>query len=191
MPLCGARHHPYPSRRALIDDGEPSIVRGCYWLVRLLEFNPTSPTEGGHAQHIRERFLPPFSLGFWDGVGSLLIIGLSAHKRPERIGWVLGWTKWTLTSGIRARFRHARLGGFLGGWDVRGCCWLVRLYEFSPTSPTEGGHTQHIREKFIPPFNPGFWDRVGSLLIIGMCAHKHPKCRLSAGLGQMDANIHE
>jgi hypothetical protein len=39
----------------------------------------------------------------------------------QNIGSVLGWVKWMLTYGIRARHHHARLGGFLGGCDVRGC----------------------------------------------------------------------
>jgi hypothetical protein len=60
---------------------------------------------------------------------------------------------------------------------------------FSPTSPTEGGHTQHIRERFLPPFSPGFWDGVDFLLIIRLYAHKRPERRLSAGMGQVDANI--
>jgi hypothetical protein len=71
---------------------------------------------------------------------------------------------------------------------VRGLQDRWRLLEFSPTSPTEGGHTQHIRERFLPPFSPGFWDGVGFLLIVGLCAHKRPKRRLSDGLGQVDAN---
>jgi hypothetical protein len=53
----------------------------------------------------------------------------------------------------------------------------------------EGGHTQHIRERFLPPFGPGFWDGVGFLLIVGLSAHKHPKCGMSVGLGQVDASI--
>jgi hypothetical protein len=63
-----------------------------------------------------------------------------------------------------------------------------RLLEFSPKSPTEGGHTQHIRERFLPPFSLGFWDRVSSFLIVGLCAHKRPECRPSARLGQVKAN---
>lgn len=49
----------------------------------LLKFSPTSPTGGGHDQLISERFFPPFSVGFWDGVGSLVVVGLCAHKHPN------------------------------------------------------------------------------------------------------------
>mgnify|MGYP006968178857 CR=1 FL=1 len=47
-------------------------------------FSPTSLTGGGHDQLIRESIPPPFSPGFWDGVGSPLNVGPCAHKRPER-----------------------------------------------------------------------------------------------------------
>jgi hypothetical protein len=89
---------------------------------------------------------------------------------------LLGWAKWTLTSGIRGMGCEAAVGA-------------DEAARFSPTSSTEGGHTQHIRETFLPSFSPGFWDGVSSLLIVGLYAHKRPERRLSVGLGQIDANI--
>jgi hypothetical protein len=59
---------------------------------------------------------------------------------------------------------------------------------FSFTSFMEGSYTQHIKGRFLPPFSLGFWDRVGFLLIFGLCTYKRPERKLSAGLGQVDAN---
>jgi hypothetical protein len=70
----------------------------------------------------------------------------------------------------------------------RGLQDRLRPLEFSFTSPTEGGHTQYIRERFLPPFSPGFWDRVGFLFIVGLHVHKRPERGMSVGLGQINAN---
>ena len=59
-------------------------VRAVVHQWRLACFSSTSLTGGGHDQLIRESIPPPFSPGFWDGVGSPLNVGPCAHKRPER-----------------------------------------------------------------------------------------------------------
>jgi hypothetical protein len=50
-----------------------------------------------------------------------------------------------------------------------------------------GGHDQHIREGFPPPFSPSFWDGVGFLLNVGPCARswarKRPNTTRVCGAG--------
>jgi hypothetical protein len=60
------------------------LVRVAIGIGEAVWFSSTSSTEESYIQHIRERFLPPFSSGFWDGVSFLFIFGLCAYKRPER-----------------------------------------------------------------------------------------------------------
>jgi hypothetical protein len=59
--------------------------------------------------------------------------------------------------------------------------------DFSPTSLAGGGHDQLIRESFLSPISPGFWDGMGSLLNVGSCARlwarKRPNATRVCGAG--------
>jgi hypothetical protein len=96
-------------------------------------------------------------------VGSLGWAGPRAHERPKlsSVGWAGGWT---LTSGIGARFGPclpwgASQGGGMpwgasqgGGMSGAGS----QRPGFSPTSASQGGRGQLIRESPPPPISLAF-----------------------------------
>jgi hypothetical protein len=58
-------------------------VRQLLAQVKLFMFSATSPTRRDGDQLIRKNFPPPVSPSIWDGVGSLLVVGLYVYKYPN------------------------------------------------------------------------------------------------------------